>query len=63
MNTIDAPAIVLQPPLAAGSARVNLFDLDRAGLERFFEERLGEKRFRAHQLMKWIYHQHVTDFS
>ena len=45
------------------SARVNLFDLDREGLERFFAETLGEKRFRAHQLMKWMYHQHVTDFS
>ena len=41
---------------------VNLLDLDRAGLERFFAEDLGEKRFRAHQIMKWIYHRHVTDF-
>ncbi|WP_290594457.1 MULTISPECIES: 23S rRNA (adenine(2503)-C(2))-methyltransferase RlmN [unclassified Arenimonas] len=32
-------------------------------MERFFDEELGEKRFRAHQVMKWIYHQHVTDFS
>ncbi|MFA5684233.1 MAG: 23S rRNA (adenine(2503)-C(2))-methyltransferase RlmN [Lysobacteraceae bacterium] len=31
-------------------------------MEAFFE-RLGEKRFRAHQLMKWIYHRHVTDFA
>nr|WP_183947512.1 23S rRNA (adenine(2503)-C(2))-methyltransferase RlmN [Rehaibacterium terrae] len=45
------------------AARTNLLDLDRAGLERFFAETLGEKRFRAHQVMKWIYHQHVTDFS
>ncbi len=44
-------------------ARVNLLDLDREGMERFFAETLGEKRFRAHQVMKWIYHQHVTDFS
>ncbi|WP_265468775.1 23S rRNA (adenine(2503)-C(2))-methyltransferase RlmN [Arenimonas daejeonensis] len=43
--------------------RVNLFDLDREGMERFFAETLGEKRFRAHQVMKWIYHQHVTDFA
>jgi 23S rRNA (adenine2503-C2)-methyltransferase len=43
--------------------RVNLFDLDREGMERFFAETLGEKRFRAHQVMKWIYHQHITDFS
>ena len=50
-------------PAPAGPARVNLLDLDRAGMERFFDEVLGEKRFRAHQVMKWIYHQHVTDFS
>src|SRR3546814_4446247 len=35
----------------------------RIGLERFFVEVLGEKRFRAHQVMKWIYHRHVTDFG
>ena len=28
-----------------------------------FAETLGGKRFRAHQLMRWMYHQHVTDFS
>ena len=44
-------------------ARTNLFGLDRIGLERFFSETLGEKRFRAHQGMKWMYHRHVTDFE
>lgn len=48
---------------AAGSEKRNLFDLDRASLERFFEETLGEKKFRAHQVMKWIHHRYVTDFS
>ena len=43
--------------------RTNLFGLDRIGLERFFAETLGEKRFRAHQVMKWMYHRHVTDFE
>ena len=42
--------------------RVNLFDLDRAGLESFFES-IGEKKFRAHQVMKWIHHRYVTDFA
>src|SRR3546814_11532108 len=46
-----------------GIVRQNLLDLDRIGLERFFVEVLGEKRFRAHQVMKWIYHRHVTDFG
>ncbi|PKM16883.1 MAG: 23S rRNA (adenine(2503)-C(2))-methyltransferase RlmN [Gammaproteobacteria bacterium HGW-Gammaproteobacteria-2] len=46
-----------------GIAKQNLLDLDRDGLERFFVETLDEKRFRAHQVMKWIYHRHVTDFE
>ena len=44
-------------------AKPNLLDLDREGLERFFAETLGEKRYRAHQVMKWIHHRHVTDFD
>jgi 23S rRNA (adenine2503-C2)-methyltransferase len=44
-------------------AKQNLLDLDREGLERFFADTLGEKRYRAHQVMKWIHHRHVTDFS
>jgi 23S rRNA (adenine2503-C2)-methyltransferase len=45
------------------AARTNLLDLDRTGLESFFADELGEKRFRAHQVMKWMYHRHVTDFA
>ncbi|WP_449284071.1 23S rRNA (adenine(2503)-C(2))-methyltransferase RlmN [Luteimonas qiangzhengi] len=45
------------------AAKQNLLDLDREGLERFFVEALDEKRFRAHQVMKWIHHRHVTDFD
>src|SRR5690606_9999230 len=41
----------------------NVFDCDRASLERFFEEELGEKKFRAHQVMKWIHHRHATSFE
>jgi 23S rRNA (adenine2503-C2)-methyltransferase len=55
------PAADAMAALLAG--RTNLLDLDRAGLERFFEETLGEKRFRAHQVMKWIHHRHVTEFG
>ncbi len=43
--------------------RTNIFDFDRASLERFFEEELGEKKFRAHQVMKWIHHRHATGFD
>ena len=45
------------------AAKQNLLDLDREGLERFFVDVLGEKKFRAHQVMKWIHHRHVTDFE
>lgn len=45
------------------AVKTNLLDLDREGLERFFAEQLGEKRFRAHQVMKWMYHRHVCDFD
>jgi 23S rRNA (adenine2503-C2)-methyltransferase len=45
------------------TAKINLLDLDRDGLERFFADELGEKRFRAQQVMKWIYHRHVCDFE
>jgi len=48
---------------AAPARKQNLLDLDRAGLERFFEDTLGEKRYRAHQVMKWIHHRYVTDFE
>jgi len=41
---------------------VNLFDLDRTDLIAFFEQ-LGEKSFRAGQLLKWVYQQGVTDFD
>ncbi|TWG92549.1 23S rRNA (adenine2503-C2)-methyltransferase [Luteimonas sp. J16] len=47
----------------AATTKQNLLDLDREGLERFFADELGEKRFRAHQVMKWIHHRHVTDFE
>ncbi len=45
------------------ATKQNLLDLDRAGLEQFFADTLGEKRYRAHQVMKWIHHRHVTDFN
>ncbi|MCP1727330.1 23S rRNA (adenine2503-C2)-methyltransferase [Natronospira proteinivora] len=40
----------------------NLLGMDRAGLEAYFQ-RIGEKPFRARQIMKWVYQQGETDFS
>jgi len=42
--------------------KINLLNFDRAGLEAFFAE-LGEKRFRATQVMKWIYQFGVDNFE
>lgn len=42
--------------------RTNLLGLDRSGLEAFFVE-LGEKPFRARQLLQWIHQYRVTDFA
>ncbi|MDO4427440.1 MAG: 23S rRNA (adenine(2503)-C(2))-methyltransferase RlmN [Moraxella sp.] len=43
------------------SDKINLLGLSKPALEQFFE-RLGEKKFRASQVMKWIYQFGVTDF-
>ena len=44
------------------SKKINLLDLNREGLRAFFNE-MGEKPFRAEQVMKWIYQQGVADFE
>lgn len=47
---------------SGGEAKINLLDFDRKSLRDFFAE-MGEKPFRADQLMKWIYQQGEDDFS
>ncbi len=42
--------------------KTNLLDLNRQDMEAFFTS-LGEKAFRASQVMKWIYHHGVDDFD
>ena len=46
----------------AAPAKVNLMGLSQAKLEAFFDS-LGEKRFRATQVLKWIHQMGVTDFE
>ncbi len=53
LNSVPEPAKI---------KNVNLLDLDRNGLAAFFVE-LGEKPFRATQLLKWIYQEGVEDFD
>ncbi len=47
---------------AADRGKVNLLGMPRAELEALFAT-LGEKPYRAAQVMKWIYHAGVTDFD
>lgn len=48
--------------VSAKQSPVNLLDFDRKGLQAFFAE-IGEKPFRATQLLKWIYQEGVVDFE
>ena len=42
--------------------KINLLDLDRKSMRALFAD-MGEKPFRADQLMKWLYHFGVSDFE
>ena len=46
----------------ADVARANLLDFDRDGMRDFFAG-LGEKPWRADQVMKWMYHRLESDFG
>ncbi|RUO29670.1 bifunctional tRNA (adenosine(37)-C2)-methyltransferase TrmG/ribosomal RNA large subunit methyltransferase RlmN [Aliidiomarina sedimenti] len=48
--------------MATTNEKVNLLDLDRQGMHDFFSE-LGEKKFRAEQVMKWLHHYCIDDFD
>ncbi|MEW5837400.1 MAG: 23S rRNA (adenine(2503)-C(2))-methyltransferase RlmN [Pseudomonadota bacterium] len=49
-------------PTGATSAKINLLGLPKGKLEAFFAE-LGEKPFRATQILKWIHQRGVVDFA
>jgi len=64
VSEVVIPSVLQDVPVRAPELRKqNLLDLDREGLERFFADTLGEARYRAHQVMKWIHHRYVTDFD
>lgn len=46
-------------PAAQQAPKVNLLGLSRVQMEQFFVD-LGEKKFRAQQVLKWIHHAGVT---
>src|SRR3970040_1008919 len=48
--------------MQTSTAKINLLGLDLAALQTFFAQ-LGEKPFRAGQVMQWIHHYGATDFD
>ena len=47
---------------ASATSKINLLDLNRQQMREFFAE-MGEKPFRADQVMKWMYHYCYDDFE
>lgn len=41
---------------------INLMDLDEEGLREFFDS-IGEKPYRAEQVLRWVYHHQCADFA
>ena len=63
MSTIQPqPQKQAKLPVSIAPPVTNLLGLDRAGLEAFFDS-IGEKKFRATQVMKWIHQLGVVDFQ
>jgi len=58
VTSASASPIVVPPK----SQKINLLDLNRQQMREFFLS-LGEKPFRADQVMKWIYHYCCDDFE
>lgn len=58
----DAGGLIVSDAPRDAPGRVNLLGMSRAALQEFLVG-LGEKPYRALQLMKWIYHQGASDFS
>jgi len=56
------PSVAGDPTSVSPTPKVNLLDYDRQGLRDLFAQ-LGEKPYRAEQVMKWMYHRHATDFA
>jgi 23S rRNA (adenine2503-C2)-methyltransferase len=48
--------------VAKESSKINLLNFDHQGLREYFAS-IGEKPFRADQIMKWIYHFGYSDFE
>jgi len=64
MNTVNSPSDSLSnSPLSSHIDKpVNLLNLSHSELRFFFQD-IGEKAFRADQVMKWIHHSGINDFE
>ena len=51
-NSLTTQSVNAEQPAVA---KINLLDLNRQQLREFFAK-MGEKPFRADQVMKWMYH-------
>ena len=58
----DAIVIENAKEVAKQSSKINLLNFDHQGLREYFAS-IGEKPFRADQIMKWIYHFGYSDFE
>ncbi|MFB2538588.1 MULTISPECIES: 23S rRNA (adenine(2503)-C(2))-methyltransferase RlmN [unclassified Acinetobacter] len=60
----DVTDSVHEKPIAKenNKKKINILGMNREELEQFFES-IGEKKFRAGQVMKWIHQFFVTDFE
>lgn len=61
-EVLQAPEQESARAAAPADGRVNLLGMPREALEALFEG-LGEKPFRAVQVMKWLHHRRVDDFA
>ena len=64
MTTLD-PTLPDTTPLPAPAAapRVDIASLSQEGLERFVLEALGERKFRAQQIYRWLHQRGATSFA
>ncbi len=62
MSELIEPSIDQASELAGEQTKVNLLGLSRKKMEAFFLT-IGEKKFRAEQVLKWIHHHRVDDFD
>jgi 23S rRNA (adenine2503-C2)-methyltransferase len=56
------PANALTSPVAGKPSKLSLLGLPAAQLVEFFEN-IGEKPYRARQIMRWAYQRYVTEYA